>query len=298
MSMNDPLKKIFESQIKALTGFAFQDFIIELFLQKYTASGFTPLRQVKDKGCDGIIRSERRVIACYAPVDHKPKNFSDKVKSDFDAYKKNWGKDYPDWMFITNKDVGPDMEKEIDSLKKGTPLLGVKNIISMIQGLDGYKIRKMGELLRIDKGYFVQDYLEEILDDLLKDSELGDRSVTYSKPLYIEAKIELNYAKEDIEGVSNEFDKVFDYFKRIEELLQGYEGDEITRIKYKIIKDFNRFSGSFKKRLEAQADLYQGKYSNEQDDDYSFFIRAILLYMFEQCLIGSKTEAEKKEREK
>ena len=34
------------------------------------------------------------------------------------------------------------------------------------------------------------------------------------------------------------------------------------------------------------------KYGNISDDDYRFYVKTILLYMFEQCLIGKKTEKE------
>ena len=295
--MKEPLRNIFELQIKSLRGFEFQDFVTELFLLKYGESGFIPPRQVKDKGCDGIILSENRSVACHAPGNYNYRDFAAKINSDFEAYQIYWEKDYPNWMFITNQEVSPDLITKINELKKNTPLLGVKNIISIIEALDNYKRRRLGKYLRIEPDYFARDYLEEILEDLLKDTETGDENVCYSKPPYMPDKININYEKEDIEGALHEYEIVTDYFKRIEELLQGYGDNGLARIKFKIINDFNEKSGSFKEKLKKQTRQYLEKYSKEQDDDYLFYIRAILINIFEQCLIGLKTEAEKK-REK
>lgn len=290
--MNEPLKNVFEVQIKSLRGFGFQDFVNELFLMKLGEGDFIPPRKVKDKGCDGIIISERRVLACYAPQKYDYKVFRDKINSDFESYRENWEAEYPNWMFITNQDVSPDQVKEVDALKKRAAIFGVKNIISVIEGLDSYKRRKLGKYLRIDQDYFTQDYLREILEDLLKETDISEQSVHYSKAPYMPDKIELNYEREDIEGAFQEYDILVDHFPRILEIIQGYEDKEIDKIKLKIITDFNKKPGAFKERLEQQTEQYLEKYS-PKDDNYLFFIRAILIYHFEQCLIGSKTEAEK-----
>ena len=290
--MDEPLKNIFRLQITSLSGFDFQDFVSELFLLKLGDKDFIPPRKVKDKGCDGIIHSERRVLACYAPENYNSTTFLTKINSDFESYRKYWEKEYPNWMFITNQDVSPEQIIKINELKKETPLIGIKNIIAIIENLDSSKRRKLGRYLRIDQEYFARDYLREILEDLLRDTDISDRSVLYSKPTYVPDKIELNYEKIDVEGATQEYDIVSDYFIRIEEIIKGFEDKEIDKIKLKIINDFNMKKGSFKERLEQQTLQYLDKYS-PGDDDYLFFIRAILIYHFEQCLIGEKTGAEK-----
>lgn len=62
--MNTPLQNKFKLQIEALSGFDFQDFIVEMLLQKYGTTGFTVLRKKKDKDCDGVINAEKRIVAC------------------------------------------------------------------------------------------------------------------------------------------------------------------------------------------------------------------------------------------
>lgn len=297
--MNAPLRNVFELQIKSLKGFNFQDFVSELFLLKFGERDFIPPRKVKDKGCDGIISSERRVVSCYAPEINNQREFLKKVNDDFNLYKKNWEKDYPNWMFITNLEVNPDQVKKINELKKDTQFIGIKNIIALIEDLYSFQRKKLGKYLKIEDTYFTRDYLGEIFEDLLKGSDIEDMRVPYSKPPYIPDKIELNFNKEDIEGALHEYELVCEYFTQISSLLSGYD-TEIGRIKLKIITDYNKFPGSlsFKERLKLQTQGYLEKYATENDNDYLFYIRSILLYIFEQCLIGRKTGTGKNEEKK
>jgi hypothetical protein len=165
----------------------------------------------------------------------------------------------------------------------------------MIDKLSGGKKRRVGEYLKIDKEYFTKDYLIEILDNLLKGSDFYDENVLYEKVIYTPDKITLNYRQSDVEGVLNEYKIFFEdgVFNNIENILQGYDDEEQNRIKIKILCDFNdKTSSSFKERSKTLTEFYLGRYSTN-DDDYLFFIRAVLIYFFEQCLIGKKTEAEK-----
>ena len=100
--MNSPTKNRFELQIKSLRGFDFQHFVRELYLLKYGEHGFTVLRDQKDKGCDGIIEEEKRVIACYGPqeiIDTKKRHreFDKKAEGDYNEFNSNWKAQYPNW---------------------------------------------------------------------------------------------------------------------------------------------------------------------------------------------------------
>ncbi len=72
-------------------------------------------------------------------------------------------------------------------------------------------------------------------------------------------------------------------------LIRAYDDEEKKRIKAKILRDHNKYSGDFKTRLQSQTEAYLEKNAgSEVDDDYEYFIRAVLLYHFEQCLLGKK----------
>lgn len=288
------LRNIFELQVKSLAGFKFQDFVTQLFLLRYGATGFIPPRKVKDKTCDGIITGERRIVACYAPEKANNSAFLSKIESDFEGYRRNWEIEYPNWMFVTNQKLSPDWIKKVDQLKKGTPIIGIENLAAIIEGLEGFKRRKLGKYLGVNDEYFTRDYLKEILDDLLKGTDYNDMHAEYSKAAYIGEKIELNFKMGDIDAAKEEYEAVFEYFSQIEAILKGYENDgDIDKVKVRILRDYNDLKGSFKERLSKLTDRYLEKYSNKNDDDYHLCIRAILIYHFEQCLIGRKTGAEK-----
>ncbi len=63
-------------------------------------------------------------------------------------------------------------------------------------------------------------------------------------------------------------------------------------IKWRVIEDYNKLSGNFKSRLNNLSDQYTKQYGNSEDDGYRKYVKVILLYMFEQCLIGKKIDKE------
>ena len=116
--------------------------------------------------------------------------------------------------------------------------------------------------------------------------------ISYNKsdlvPLY--KKIEINFDKVDWDGIKSEIDTVVNEFKVIENIIKGYEDNEKDLIKRRIIDDYNKLSGVFKKRLYNLTEQYTKQYRDVDDDGYKLSIKAILLYMFEQCLIGKKAK--------
>ncbi len=289
--MNSPLQNKFKIQIETLTGFDFQDFIAELFLLKYGSTGFTVLRKKKDKGCDGIIVSEKQIIACYGPVDNDQKKFDKKADEDFEDFKNHWQSKFPNWLFVVNHEVKPAQVNKIESLKEGTPLVGIKGILSIIDELDGFHKRKLAKYLNIDGEFLAKDFLKEIFDDLLKNSNSVEPRKEYYKPIYITDKVKLNFDEVDIQVVLDEYDIVAEYFRDIQDLIYGYEDDDIDKIKHKVVFDYSLTNGVFKDRFNSLSILYMSKYSAD-DDEYRFYVRAFLIYIFEQCLIGRKTDTE------
>ncbi len=296
--MNKPLKNILKSQICALTGFDFQNFVVEMYLLKYGEKGFIPTRRIKDKGADGIIVDEKCIIACYGPNKYDRKEFEKKINDDFKSYKLNFEEQYPVWQFITNQfENSAEVILLVNKLKQDAITIGVLQIITMIEELPVYKRRKIAKYLRIDNDYIAQDYINEILIDLLKEVSNDNNGITYrDKPIYITTKIELNYINPDeISNAQDEYDSFFDegIFSQIQSLLNGYEDREIGKIKLRVKMDFERFTGTFREKINLLTEKYLEKYSTENDDDYRYYIRSILFYVFEQCFIGIKTEQEK-----
>ena len=92
--MDKLLKNAFKMQIQSKEGFEFEEFIDELFLLKYGVDNYIPIRRNKDKGNDGTVLPEQKILACYAPRKYNKPDFETKVlgaknkEGDFEKYQK------------------------------------------------------------------------------------------------------------------------------------------------------------------------------------------------------------------
>jgi hypothetical protein len=292
--MNSPLQNSFRIQIQSLDKFDFQNFITKLFMFKYGAENYVPPREIKDKGADGIITKKETIVACYGPEKIDKKRYTKKIADDFKSYVDNWQPKYKNWMFVTNNDIPEWAINKINSLKKDSSQIGLKNLLQIVYELSSYQKRAIGNYLNVPKELFAQDYLKEIIEDLIKETSFTDENIEYKKQIYFSDKVSLNYSQEDVDNVFQEYDIYFEdgVFNEIKNLLFGYEDEDTNKLKVRIINDFNNKYGDFKSRLQQLTEKYLDKYSSENDDDYLFYIRAVLIYLFEQCLIGSKTKGE------
>lgn len=295
--MDKLLKNAFKLQIQSKEGFDFEDFIDELFMLKY-GDGYSPIRRNKDKGNDGTIISEQKIVACYAPRKYSEKDFISKVngntqsEGDYPKYEKNWKAQYPYWQMMVNHEIAPEQFTLIRKLGDNASIKGIDQIMFTIEHeLNVTQQRKLAAYLDISD-YFKQDYIASILQDLLNNTGIKTENVKYKQALYIPKKIELNYSFEDVDGAISEFHFVIKDFSTVENILSGYEDEEKNTIKWRVIDDFTKLSGDFKNKLITLQTQYCNQYGNIDDDDYRRYVKVILLYMFEQCLIGKKTESE------
>lgn len=301
--MNTPLRNRFEMQLKSLTGFDFQDVVIKIFQFKYGETGFTDIRPKKDKGCDGIVEGEKRIIACYGPEEtqntyKRQKHFEDKAKGDFGLFQIYWQNQYSDWSIVINHKIDPHYDKIVKDLSSNATVIGLGQLLSMIENLKNHQRRKLGLYLKIESEFLISDYLGGLLEDLLSESQITEDSIKYdiAKRAKTKEKIALNYDRSDIDDAINEYGLLAEIgaFKQVDDLMFGYDDEEIDRMKHRIVYDYiNLTNGNFKTRLKQLSEYYLAKYSSNNDDDYLLYIKAVLINLFEQCLIGIKTEQEK-----
>lgn len=128
-------------QIQSKEGFEFEEFIDELFLLKYGVDNYTPIRRNKDKGNDGTILPEQKILACYAPRKYSKTDFETKVlgatnkEGDFEKYQKNWKDKFPNWEMYVNHEVSPEQFTLIQSLDGDTSIKGIDQILSIVDEL-------------------------------------------------------------------------------------------------------------------------------------------------------------------
>ena len=180
--------------------------------------------------------------------------------------------------------------KEINSLKKNVKQIGIKNLLQFIEDLPYHSKRHLAEYLNIDKTFLSQDYLKGIIEDLIKDASFTPDNIHYQQRIDFLKKIQLNYEQEDIDGALDEYDSFIEngVFNVIGSLLSAYEDEDFEKLKHRILYDYMNKSGVFKIRLKELTEQYLAKYSSNDDDVYLYYVRAVLMYLFEQCLIGKK----------
>ncbi len=297
--MDTLLKNAFKMQIQSKEGFEFEEFIDELLLLKYGVDNYTPIRRIKDKGNDGTILSEQKILACYAPRKYSKADFETKVlgaknkEGDFEKYQKNWKTEFPHWEIYVNHEVAPEQLTLIQGLDGNTSIKGIDQILMIIDELASNKKRKLASYLGIEN-FFIQDYIQDIINDLLNATGIEDNILHFDRKTLVppQKKIELNFEQEDWDGMNSEMLLVMEEFNTIANILSGYEVDEINTLKRRIINDYNKLSGNFKERLYSLTEQYTREYGNLKDDEYGKCVKSLLLYMFEQCLIGKKTDKE------
>lgn len=279
--MNNVTENTFRTQIDSLKGSAFQAFIDKLYTVIY-GNNFTVVKQKHDKGCDGILNNET-VLAVYAPEKYEFGKFKTKISDDFEKYSENWANMYPQWQVVYNGEFTASIIQVIDNLKLDAQKLGLPNLIEMIAKLRWSQIQDLAEYLNIDAQFIVFDVIDEVIKDLLKAESPATEELDYSKLTEIETKIELNYTQEDIDTAKSEFEDYMKYSWLVEDVIGSYENQEDV-LKNRVRTDFAKFSGNFKTRFQHLTDSYVQE--RPEDDCYKFFVRILLLYLFEQCIIG------------
>jgi hypothetical protein len=304
--MDKTLRTSIETLLKGRRGFEFEALIKELYLIRHGASGFQPTRERSDEGADGIILDSKTVIASYGPDLYNEKEFIKKVTGDYASYIKNWATKYPHWRLCYNGALSPAAIKLIYDelgtipLPPGTKVEsitvnGSDQIVRFIEDeFTNKQIREFAYFIGVPKELIVFDHIRALIDDLLKDAGDPKEEIDYKAPVDIEEKIKLNYSKKDAEAATEEYQTlaIDGILRKIWGILSIYGTEEITALKHRIKREFNNQSGTFKSKLEGLTNLYVAKYANESDDDFVFYTRALLIYCFEQCMIGKRTAGE------
>ena len=173
--------------------------------------------------------------------------------------------------------------------------------IAMLMEIDG---KVEGEL-----SFDVQPFPEDLITigtaelyykkkQLIEELEFGDTALIPSGIL-VKDLFTFQYADEALDGIIKFLDKhisKFDktdkaYFAQLKDVLKLYQDFEIDSLKTKVSSTYNKLAGDFKTRLNNLVDLLSER--NKNDDYYVMFLRIVLIYFFEICLIGKKTESEK-----
>jgi len=293
--MNKAVQNLFAARIETLQGFDFEDFVKELFLKRFSETGFLPTRPRKDRGCDGILLHSRTILACFGPKEYDYNKFVRKVNEDFADYQKYWHSTHPNWQMVVNHKLDPRQQTYIEKKHPGSVILGLDHLLSIISTeINATSMRHLSNLLGMDSSQVFSSYLAELLENLLLETKTDPSQLTEYKKEHLTAlldKIPLNYTVEDLESAYQDFDLVIPLFPTIRGHISNFTDEEKSRLKSRVVDDYNKMGGDFRQRVISLCDFYLQRFSHEDDEEYRFNIKSVLLYIFEQCLIGRKKEA-------
>jgi len=285
----ETLRAILKSQISYTYGINFNQLIDAIFFIIYKDK-YISVKQKRDLGCDGIIESTKICLACYAPETFNKRKFKEKVNEDFEKYEKNYKPLGYKWRFMTNKELLGSMITYIKDKDVDNEIWGLNELINFILNLRPSARREvLLEAFQLSPELIEYDIIEEIIEEIMKLEENNSVQVLPKYELVddIFEKIEINFTGEDIEIVKRKFK--FEHVGYLEKSLKNF-GDKYTNgLKFKILREYQILSDSltFKEKLYELINKFSSKYPN--DDDYKNKVELILLYLFEQCLIGEKS---------
>lgn len=288
-----PLQTQVLTQLAALRGFDFQQAIVELMYLVHTPDGFQDLRQVRDGGCDGLVVSEKRSIACYGPEDRALSTFRKKLKHDYANYAKTWRETYPQWRVYINRQASPEEIKLVEGLQGGADLWGLQRIAQTIEQLPWDRRLKLYRFLRIEDALIGRDFLRPLLNDLVAMKVVVDTVSYQRRAPDIALKIKANFAEDEAAAIDRLVSLTFEQQAAAEAALTAYDETDLTRIKTRILTDFDQVPGvRFGDRLRGLLKQYVTKYNPGEDDGLNQYIQALLYLLFAQCLMGSPPSGE------
>lgn len=281
--MNKVTENAFINQIMNLKDSSFQNFTDKLYSVCY-GNSFTVVRQKKDKGCDGILDNEI-VLAVYAPENHYIRKFRKKIADDFSKYSQYWMTSHPKWQVVYNGIFTAEMVQFVKKLKSDAQPVGLNNIIEMISKLRWSQILDLSEYLNISSDFLIFDIIDEVIRDLLKSNDVTREEFDFRELTEIERKIGLNFQSEDIERIKAEYGDGLKYFYTVTQVIGNYDIEKDT-LKNRVRWDIAKLGGDFGTRFDNLTENDANK--RPGDDYYRLMIRVLLIYLFEQCVIGRK----------
>lgn len=303
--MGNVLRINIESLIRSKRGFEFEAVINKMYLIKHGSDGYQPTRERSDDGAEGLIRSSKTIIAAYGPDRYDEKKFFKKVDDDYDDFIKKWAADYPNWTMHFNGPLAPDQIRICEELKERAKKNDIETDLIIVKGIDqimqyiademsSRQLRQLATYLGVPRELITFDQIRSIIDDLIQGIPIDLNSVDYKIEVSIVEKININYSDEDRDSAKEEYQDIVlnGTLKKIWNILATYENEQITILKLKVRRELDVINGTYKEKVNSLVAKYLDKYSNDNDAEFEYYIRALLVYCFEQCMIGKKTKSE------
>lgn len=121
----------FETYFRSKRGKDFQDLFADIMAHRYGTSfhRVCPWGQQGDWKCDGYLKSEEMLFACYAPREMKDTKTARKIDEDFSGAVAQWKKYMQKWVFVHNDPEGlsPRVTQKLLELGRRCPDIDVRH---------------------------------------------------------------------------------------------------------------------------------------------------------------------------
>lgn len=311
------LEEAIRDKIKVIDGKAFQQLFWDVMILRY-ADLQTP-RMQKDLGNDGYSVGGTMFFACYAPESLKYDNSDTKKKitDDYKGFCDNWKEKFPfkKWVFVTKENLmgvphqvlvelnanGDGIAKEnwgLEQIVRETLCLDPLNIVRIFKLPDGYLTVAINEandlgILGEVFGYIFSQKVSPVDVGVIKKAD------GYTK---LTEKLSLNFSAEELSTAREMIVNNWQHKALVEKYLQDETERNPGRVNAlvdSVQSDFRRvkgvdYHGTPIESVRVIEDLAREYLpTNKQSHpDYVAASRAIILYFFELCYLGQKTEKE------
>lgn len=286
--MDNVAAEVLKSHLLAQKATAFQDALDKINSVIFGAS-FTQVKQKHDGGCDGIIEGVM-VLAAYAPEKPNLYAFKKKIAEDHASYLENWKATHPKWKVIINGELTASMIQFVKGLEAEAHIVGIDGLIDEVRKQPWSKKNLIFKALGIPDHFLTNDVFGTIMEDLIQLSGDQPGHLPYSRPTYVSTKIELNLEPSNIDAFEEEYADCLRFFHVLQAVIRSHTPDHVFSLRSKIRNEYMKYSGTFSQRMTNMVESLCGaKFS---DDYYKSNVRVVLIYFFEQCLFGRKTNDE------
>ncbi len=283
--MDNNLRRRIKDALETRNQISFQQMVNKVFVCRYK-NDFTPVKPKWDRGSDGILFNNT-ILAVYAPTP-RIKNiydeFEKKVRSDFQSYENNWKDSHPNWQIIYNGEFTAKMINLINEICPNVGKCDINHIMRIIEELKFVEYREIAQYLGISVEFISNDIIKQVIDDMIKVSINIDNDLVELKnsPGILE-KIKKNYKLSEVDAIRKEHELYHNDIAKLGEVLKAYDSEEITALKHKLYYRFTKLKGDFKIIFNNLFELITEDYT---DDVSKHWVRVILLYYFQDCLLG------------
>ena len=289
--MDNIVREIVKTKIESFKGTGFQDALDRICLCVYGENGFQRVKQKKDGGSDGIL-SGTTILAAYAPEKYSLIDFKKKIGNDYSSYCTNWAYTHPNWQVVTNLESTSKMIQYVASLKKDSKIICIEALLQLISSQTWTVKLAIFRALDIPEKYIVNDVISTVVEDLILLSEEKSSFEPYDKPLYIKDKISLNVAEVNVDAFMEEYEESLVFFSTISHVIKSRSQSSVTAVRNKIRATYLSLTGTFEMKMNELVNILAQDKSS--DDFYKLNMRIVMLYFFEQCLFGIKSNMERK----